>query len=266
MPPSLPTATLMISVAADEGLPPDSRPLDEAVSALAQRLVDQNLAATWTSRAPADWRHTAQLAREPRQEIAVTIGRRGVAADDCPFTSGSEEVRRQILRSRAAGVDVSTLFFSDSTSCERHDLLAKYGITAICAIESRRLASPPKSGLGRLLLPFTTESLASAQKLRFGLWKMPTAIDLALLGARRTRRAVDRAMSGAAMTPLHFDLPAVLSRGATSFEAIDSLLRHVTRQVQSGRLVTQTMKEAAACLSRTRRGVSACSILRKQAA
>jgi hypothetical protein len=269
MPSPLSPAVLILSFCAEapEGDSADCLALDEVVPALARLLADHRLAATWASRGPANWPHTACLACQPRQEIALAIGQRGLARTDRHTTD--EEVRRKILGARAGGINISTLFVDDSSRCERHDLLAKYGVTAICSTDEvgRGSASATRLGaVGRLLSPLATRTLIGPQKIRWGLWKIPPAIGFAAQGARRTRRALDRAAASGELTHLHCDLPAMASGGRVDLAPIDSLLRQIAQYEHSGRMLTQTVTETAACLSRPRGAVSACSILRKRAA
>ena len=269
MPSPLSPAVLIMSFCAEapEGSCENCSALDDAVPALVRLLADHRLAATWASRGPANWPHTAYLACQPRQEIALAIGQRGLARTD--RRSSDEEVRYKILRARAGGINISTLFVDDSSCCQRHDLLAKYGVTAICSAdeEAHGSASATRRGsVGRLFSPLATRTLMGPQKLRWGLWKMPAAVSIAAQGARRTRRALDRAAASGELTHLHCDLPALVSGGRVDLAPIDALLRQVAHYEHSGRMQTQTAMETAARLSRPRGGVSACSILRQRAA
>jgi hypothetical protein len=269
VPSPLPPVVLIISFCAEalEGSCENCSALDDAVPALVRLLADHRLAATWASRGPANWPHTPYLACQSRQEIALAIGQRGLARTD--RHSNDEEVRRKILGARAGGINISTLFVDDSSCCERHDLLAKYGVTAICSTHEvgRGSASATRLGaVGRLFSPLATRTLMGPQKLRWGLWKMPAAVRIAAQGVRRTRRALDRAAASGELTHLHCDLPALASGGPIDLAPINSLLRQVAQYEHSGRMLTQTVTETATCLSRPRGAVSACSILRKRAA
>ena len=184
-------------------------------------------------------------------------------------TASDEEVRYKILCARAGGINISTLFVDDSSCCQRHDLLAKYGVTAICSAdeEAHGSASATRRGsVGRLFSPLATRTLMGPQKLRWGLWKMPAAVSIAAQGAR-AHATCARLRS----RKWRVDSPALRPAGTGQRWArrpapIDALLRQVAHYEHSGRMQTQTAMETAARLSRPRGGVSACSILRQRAA
>jgi len=261
-------AVLLLSLSSECCEPQaDRRQRDgEAVEAILSLLVEHSLAATWASRSPIDGTYAAAIAAHPRQELALWAGPSDNS--DQGRQAAGEQVRRQLLRSRAEGLSISTLFATDGMLAPDDALLVKCGIAAVCPIVEPARPSGP-TGLSRAtrwLLPGISHSFEAPQKLRWGLWRMPAPVSLAHEGVRRVRRAIDRAVASAGMLHVHIDLPALSAAGRRSIGQIDTVVRQLASTRDRGRLRTQTMTETAVSLSRPRAPVPACSILRKKAA
>jgi hypothetical protein len=262
-------AVLLLSVATDAvtSTAATQRACQESVETVAQFLSEYDLAATWVSHSPADWPYSAKVSpQRGRQELALCAARGSHTI--VGRQSLGEELRRQIVRLRATGCGATTLFAADSLSTQQHELLAKYGVTAVCAMDNTGTSARPSALrlANRWLLPMASRSLAIPQKLRWGLWQMPQAVHLVREGARQVRNCIDRTVAESGMTHLHVDLGAINDQGSRAFEQVTSVLRQVASFADRGRLRTQTMGETAARLSRPKVTVPACSILRKAAA
>jgi hypothetical protein len=262
-------AVLLLSIATDAATHTTApqRTCEESVEGFAQFLSECGLAATWISHSPADWPYSAKVSpQRGRQELALCAAR---GSDTIVGRQSlGEELRRQIVRLRAAGCGATTLFAADNLSTQQHELLAKYGVTAVCAMgDTGTLARPSALRLAnRWLLPMAARSLTVPQKLRWGLWQMPQGVHLAREGARQVRNCIDRTVAESGITHLHVDLMAINNQGSRAFDQVTSVLRQVASYADRGRLRAQTMGETAARLSRPKVTVPACSILRKAAA
>ena len=87
----------------------------------------------------------------------------------------AEQLRREALRSRAAGMPLSTVFAAGTLASEHHHLLVKYGITAVHVADGEEAAASPGKlrRASRWLLPMAARASEMPQKLRWGLWRMP---------------------------------------------------------------------------------------------
>jgi hypothetical protein len=261
-------AVVLLSLSSESCEPQaDRRPRDgEAVEAILPLLVEQRLAATWASRAAIDWDCAQAIAAQPRQELALSIGRGDYS--DLGRQFDGEQVRRQVLRASAGGLSIATLFVVDPALTPDDALLSKCGMAAVCPIGAQGRASRAGglSRAGRWMLPRISHSFDSPQQLRWGLWRMPTPVRLVQEGARQIRRAIDHVAATAGILHIHVDLPALASAGRRPAGQVDAVLRQLADLQDRGQLRTQTMAQTALSLSRPRRIAPACSILRKKAA
>jgi hypothetical protein len=153
---------------------------------------------------------------------------------------------------------------------DQYQLLVKYGVAAIHVAESGLAAETlPARGRwqpSRWLLPMAARVNEIPQKLRWGLWRMPQALDVAREGVKRSRLAVDRAVAAGDMVHLHVDLAEATDQRSRLLDDVRSVVRQVASYADQGRLRTETLSSAAAGLSRQRVAAPACSILRRRAA
>ena len=256
-------AVLMVSVSAESPMR-DSRTAAtnaRSVEAVFDLLAGRDIAATWRSQSPIRSPLAGRIAQgQTRQEI-------GLAVSSQARETLAIEVRRETLTARAGGINLSTVFADEALSADRHELLTKYGITAVAEVGQQASAGYVSSNklwqASRWLLPLAAHVAHRPQNLRWGLWRMPTAMHLATAGAWQVRHAVDSAVATGGTLHLHVDLEATPSRLLGDLE---SVIRQIDSHASRGRLTTQTMSTVVARLSRPRVVAPACSILRKRAA
>ncbi|HVU87893.1 MAG TPA: hypothetical protein VHD36_11275 [Pirellulales bacterium] len=259
-------AVVLFSLSADarSGEAGSMQAVTAAAESMLQFLVEHDVAATWGTRSPVDFKGAGAIDEQhPRQALAISL-----AADDSPRIV--EQLRREALRSRAAGLSVASALVPRSLSGDMYQLLVKYGIAAIHIAESGLQTEVATSrGLwrrSRWLLPLSARASEIPQKLRWGLWRMPQALDLARDGVRRLRQAVDRAVGAGDMVHLHVDLAEAASQHSRLMDDARSVVRQIASYADQGRLRSETLAGAAAGLTWQRVAAPACSILRRRAA
>jgi hypothetical protein len=264
MPASHSPAVVLLSVSAESVSSTTARQPDLATAeAVLLCLNEHDIAATWCSRSPVASKLTSMIMDgSSRQEMAILA-----AADGRPVFA--EDLRREVLRARAGGWPLSSIFVAGNLPTEHQDLLVKYGITAVYPLatgEGKPAATSTKLWrASRWLLPMQAHASQLPQKLRWGLWRMPAAVSLDQEGAWRVRHAIDRAVATVGMVHVHVDLATTVGRRRIQ-DDVESVLRQIASHAGRGRLRTQTMSATVAGLSRSRTQAPACSILRKRAA
>ena len=195
-------------------------------------LVEHDVAATWGTPRRSTSSTLLRSARHPRQALAISL-----AADDGPRIV--EQLRREAL-GRAAGLAVASAFAPRPLSNDQYQLLVKYGVAAIHIAESGLAAQTPAArGVwrsSRWLLPLAARANEIPQKLRWGLCRMPQAIDLAREGAKRSRQAVDRAVAAGEMVHLHVDLAGAKDTHSRLLDDVRSVVRQIASYADQGRL------------------------------
>jgi hypothetical protein len=252
---------LLLSLSADT-VSADAQPIRAAADTILGTLIDHDVAATWGHRSPVDSPWAATIAREhPRQALALSLPAQAGQAT-------AEQLRREALRSRAAGVPLSTVFAAGTLTSDDHHLLVKYGVTAIYVADGEYAAAAPGKlrRASRWLLPMAARASEMPHKLRWGLWRMPSAVSLARDGAWPVRHAIDCAVAACDMIHVHIDLASITDRRRRLMDEIESVVRQIVSYTGQGKLHTETLGATAAALTNPRVSAPACSILRKRAA
>lgn len=210
---------------------------------------------------PATWTYTiTQLARMPDAlsdllapgELALLAPRAwaGSHANRGQFATGlaSSLSEAEKLRLRP-----TTLVFEQRPTTLHDDLLVKNGISAVC-FPPRTLA--PSARQARQALP----SGGCLRALRWGLWELDGALDLAEAGWRRAVKAIDRAAREAGEAAITIDL----GKGSGGLKPIGRLLSHLAGLRAEQRLTIRTIADLAASRAASRQA-AARSILRTAA-
>jgi hypothetical protein len=213
------------------------------------------LPATWAVADPAASSVERIMSSPTGHEIAV-LGDASWMGRDVPPSRFGRELARRIEGGRAAGHAVSTLVVN-SPALDHAGLAARHGITAV------RHAPTDKAAVVRGL---------RSRALQFGLWSFPVTITLPGVsrwwpsggGGRSARAAIDQTTVQAGLAQLVIDAPRVLSKTA-SLRVLESVLRHVTRHRDQGRIEVLTIAAMAARLSGQRQGQPSRSILHSAA-
>ncbi len=234
----------------------DSSPGLRASEPLAADLSAQLAAAD----VPATWTYTiTQLARMSEAlsnqlapgELALLAPRAwaGGHANRGQFATGlaSSLSEAEKLRLRP-----TTLVFEQRPATLHDDLLAKTGISVVCFPGPSR-TSAPSARQARQALP----SGGCLRALRWGLWELDGAIDLAEAGWRRAVKAIDRAAREGGEAAISIDL----KKWSGGLKPIGRLLGHLAGLRAEQRLTIQTIADLAASRA-TSRQAPARSILR----
>ena len=150
----------------------------------------------------------------------------------------------QLQQATAAGVAIASIVTNHADPTEPLDLLSKHGIRAL------RTARPVRRAWSLATV------VAKPVALRFGIWKVPTAVDFVRDGARAARAALRRAARYGETVVVCGDVQSIAPG------ALDRLLRSSVQFAAAGRLQILTLSAAADALARRRQMTPAQSILR----
>jgi hypothetical protein len=241
------------------------REIPAAVTTLAQFMDSHDVSATWGFDAPSPAPLLAMVtAIEPRQEIAL-VARGGWAAADANRALFELELSRRAAAAREAGVRPSTLLVAGGATPEHLDLVEKHGISALCRMalhESHSASTPASLWRSGWFSPNSARAGSAPRSLRWGLWQMPAAIDLARLGGWRTRQSLLRRVATEGFVHLCVDVASLVAGGARAERQLDAVLRLAVAWQEQGKLRLQSIAATVAQLSATRQGPPARSILR----
>ena len=245
------SAVLLLSLSADtvSSEVEAAQPIASAAESILGTLIDHDIAATWGQRSPVDSPLASTVGRTHlRQSLALLLPAQGGQAM-------AEHLRREALRSRAAGIPLSTVFAAGTLASDYYHLLVKYGVTAIYLADGNMPRPRPASSAraSRWLLPLVARASEMPQKLRWGLWRMPRAVSLAREGAWPVRHAIDRAVAAGDMIHVHIDLAMITDRRRRLMDDAESVIRQIASYAGQGRLQTQTLGAAAAALTNPRK-------------
>ncbi len=239
-----------------------------AVSALARFLAEHRVSATWGFDAPSATPLLATIqAIEPRQELAL-VTRGAWAAADASRALFDLELGRRIAEARGAGARTTTLLVAAGVTPAHLDLVDKHGVTALCRValhESRSASTPGSLWRSGWFAPSAARVGAAPRSLRWGLWQMPAAIDLARLGGWRTRQSILRRVAAEGFAHLCVDVPALVAGGTRAERQLDAVLRLAVAWQAQGKLRLQSVADTVAQLAAPRQSAPARSILRRGA-
>jgi hypothetical protein len=241
------------------------REIPAVVKTLAKFMDSHNVSATWGFDAPgASPLLAAVTAIEPRQEIAL-VARGAWAATDANRALFGQELSRRAAAAREAGVQPSTLLMAGGATPAHLDLVEKHGITALCRIslhESHSASTPASLWRSGWFSPSSARAGSAPRSLRWGLWQMPAAIDLARLGGWRTRQSMLRRVSTEGFVHLCVEVASLVAGGTRAERQLDAVLRRAIAWQEQGKLRLQSIGATVAQLSATRHSPPARSILR----
>ncbi|HEY2839840.1 MAG TPA: hypothetical protein VGJ26_11860 [Pirellulales bacterium] len=235
------------------------------VKGLAQWIENHDVSATWGFDSPSETPLlVAVRAMQPRQEIAL-VARGGWAAADASRVLFDAELSRRMLAANGAGTRPSTLLVEGGATPTHLDLVEKQGISALCRMalhESHSATTPASLWRSGWFSPSSARAGAAPQCLKWGLWQLPAAIDLARLGGWRTRQSILRRVSTEGFVHLCVDMASLVAGGARAERQLDAVLRLAIAGQEQGNLRLQSVAETVAQLGTTRQRTSARSILR----
>jgi len=268
MPKSSQSAALAISLNVAGLEAATERSLPVAVNTLARFFAQHRVAATWGFDLPGSSPLlTAVQAIQPSQEIAI-VARGAWGAADASRALFDAELSRRVAAAEETGARASTLLVAGGATPAHLDLVEKHGVTALCRIalnDSHSAIAPASLWRSGWFAPSAARAGAAPRSLRWGLWQMPAAIDLARLGSWRTRQSILRRAASEGFAHLCIDMTALCTGGARAERQLDAVLTLAAAWQNQGNLRLQGVAETVAQLSVSRQGPGAQSILRKAA-
>jgi len=244
------------------------REIPVAVKTLAKFLESHDVSATWGFDAPGKSSLLAAIAAiEPRQEIAL-VARGAWAAADASRALFDQELSGRVIAAREADLKPSTLLLASGATPAHLDLVEKHGISALCRMslhESHSASTPASVWRSGWFSPSAARAGSAPRSLRWGLWQMPAAIDLARLGGWRTRQSILRRVSTEGFVHLCVDVASLVAGATRAERQLDAVLRMAVAWQEQGKLQLQSIAASVAQLSATRQNPPARSILRSAA-
>lgn len=244
------------------------REASAAVSSLARLMEEHGLSATWGFDAPGETPLLAEvMAMAPRQEIAL-VAQGAWAAADASRALFDQELSRRVATAVESGVTVSTLLIAGGATPGHLDLVEKHRISALCRValhESHSASTPASLWRSGWFAPKSALAGSAPRSLRWGLWQMPAAIDLARLGGWRTRQSLVRRVTTEGFVHLCVDVANLAAGGKRAERQLDAVLRPAFAWQEQGKLRVQSISATVAQLGAIRQSPPARSILRRAA-
>jgi hypothetical protein len=202
-----------------------------AATSLIGLLSEAAIAATWGFESPPDDPTAHSLTeRHFAHEIAL-LGDSDWAGGAAPRARFASELASRATAARASGFDISSLLLTDGDLARDLDVAVKCSLTAV---------RPRVVGHGD----------AVPKSLRYGLWRIPAAFSLTEPGRGLLRstaataiRIINAATTGGQLCHLTIDTGSMTTAQERTLRQV---FAHIARQRIAGRLVTQTLREAAA--------------------
>ena len=254
---TLPRAILTVSIdleldATRLGLG-ERRELEEITGRLLTLLAELNLPATWAVADPAVSAATERIRSMGMAHEVALFGDSTWVGREAGRSRFARELMRRAVRSRGAGIAISTLALKSAELDDHADLAIKHGITAVRHLES------PADKSSRRFVPRT---------LRYGLWSFP--VSCTLPGASRwlpgggggptARILIDRAIKQCGLIQLTVNGPELAARGTSALRVLKRVLAHAQSRRRQGLLDIATVGATADKLSRQQQGKPSHSI------
>ena len=263
--------TLVISVDLEGAQAADSPLCDDAalasVDTLLAALRDARMPATWASRQPS---RSAAITEALRETIDHEIALACHARTNGPASGVGclRAVARELQQVQRAGYRINTLLTGATPSPEDLHGLCRLGITAIAAPGSQSSPRPWLRPLG-WLLGATHDEPPQPCLLRYGLWDIPSAIELparwGILSRGALREAVKTASACGDVLHLMIRLPQLRQGRAGGAKQVDAILQTAFDLRAERQLAVETIGKVVARLRTHRKGTPAESILRRAA-
>jgi hypothetical protein len=263
--------TLVISVDLEGSQSGDSPLCDDAALATVDTLLgvlrDARMPATFASRRPS---HSDAVTEALRESIDHEIAL-GCHAQTSAQPSGIGRMRdlgRELQQAQRAGYRISTLMVEATPSSEALQGLCRLGITAIATPELKSISAPWLRPLEWLMGRAPHEPRQPCL-LRYGLWEVPSAIELPMsLGilSRGTLRDVVRTAAACGdVLHLMIRLPQLRQGRAGGVKQVETVLQTAFDLRAERQLTIETVGKVVERLRTQRKGTPAESILRRAA-
>jgi len=254
---ALSAVVLSIDVGLDGAAGSQRQSIEASARKLARLLCETRWAATWAISDEFDPAVILSAPRRGTDELAL-VAHGEWAGPRAPRQLFADALSRRLLRCRSLGFAPSTLVVRGDSPLYL-DLLIKQGITAV--------RNAPRRAAGLLgLLPRLPRRcwLANTRMLRWGLWQLPTAVELCRLGLRRTARAFDEAAAAGGLLHLSIDVGRLAS-SCNGLTHVERILEQAACRRAEGRLRDSSVASYVCGLAGARRAISSRSILRQAA-
>jgi hypothetical protein len=218
----------------------------QAVRGVRSIFANHRVAATWAF-ADLSSPLVAELRDDAGHEISL-LAQPSWSGSHAPRSAFHQGFSSQMQRAAVAGICLSSIAVEHAAAPEHLDLLGKLGIGAVRTTRPAVRRWP----LTMLLSAETAKPVA----LRYGVWQMPTTVEVARQGSRAARAAMLRATARSESVVLVIDAQHV------PLSTVERLVQAAAHLAGKGRLEIHTLTSAADCLARRRRMTPAQSILR----
>jgi hypothetical protein len=233
----------------------DDRQLAQVTRQLVALTDAQSLPATWAVSDPAYSAATPLVVGSPVKHELAILGDANWLGPTAGRTRFARELARRVSQARSAGIDVTTLD-PRVAPVERHiDLIVKQRLTTVVGVKK----------------PFSSRQILPPRAIHFGVWEMPITAELALpsnwrlLGRWKAWRRIRLAAASAAAYHVVIDAPALLEDAQRGLKTVAWLLRRIAELRKRGLVHVETLRAAAARMSKVPATTPQHSILRRAA-
>jgi hypothetical protein len=246
---SLARGIAVVSVCCESGQTP--QPIGEIhavghLLSLCQRL---EVRATWALSQPGHSPAAKLFVGRPEQEVAL-LARPLVDVSTTKFT---KELLRGVLAGGAFGAPLSTVFVGDAVEPAMLEVMAKYGIEAICRSDASKRSPIRPRRLRFGIDEFVPDATFPAGRSWFGG------------GMRRVGGLLMFAAQRQSLVHLAFDVARIAASPRRLLARSEKILTMLARMVREGQLESETIRGAGDHLASRRTGQPAISILRQSA-
>lgn len=196
------------------------------------------LAATWAVSDPVHSAATSLLLKSAVTHELAILGDTTWVGPTAGRTRFARELARRISKSRAAGLQVTTLVPSVASIDDNIDLVVKQGITAVVRMQHT-----------------VTATLAEPRALHYGVWDLPISACLPLeidwfgSNKRAVWRSIRRAASDAGTFHLLIDAAAIAASGRRERATVKWLVDRLATLRDRGLIRVETLRRTANRLS-----------------
>jgi hypothetical protein len=246
---SLARGIAVISVCCESGKSPQPVGEVHAVGQLLSLCLRHEIRATWALSQPSQSSAAKLFVGRHEQEVAL-LARPEVGVTTTQFT---KELLRGILAGGAYGAPLSTVFVGEAVKPAMLEVMAKYGIDAICRNDASKRSPIRPRRLRFVIDEFVPDATFPAGRSWFGG------------GVRRVGGLLTDASQRQSLVHLAFDVARIAASPGRLLAQSENILKMLARLVREGQLESETIRGAGDHLASCRTGQPAISILRQSA-